>query len=250
MENQNVPQQEQQASEVTQVAVAPAAPKQKGSGMGIASLVLGILAILIAFLPLINIVSVLLGIIGGVLAFVSLNNIKKGKADGKGVTTAGLVLCIVSLVISLVSLTMCGAILGSTSSSSSSSSSSDSSEQASEVAVDSDYAVTIDDTYVTTDYEGKQVLVVNYSWTNNSDDATSAAVALHEQAYQNGVELEHAYFIDGVDQGGDMNDVKPGSGTSYTKAYELSDDSDVTLEVTELISFSDALLASKTVSVA
>ena len=39
------------------------------------------------------------------------------------------------------------------------------------------------------------------------------------------------------------SEVKPGSGTTFQQAYELADNSTVSVEVTELISLNDAVLA-------
>lgn len=119
-----------------------------------------------------------------------------------------------------------------------------------EEAPASDYEVTIDDATVSEDYEGNPVVVVSFSWVNNSEDATSADVALYTQCFQNGVELEQAYVVDGMDDQSSMNDVKPGSGTDFQKAYLIEDESDVTVEVTEFISLDDTILAEKTFSIA
>lgn len=121
-------------------------------------------------------------------------------------------------------------------------------EEAAEV-VESDYEVTIDDTKVVQDYEGNDALVVTYSWVNNSDEATSAAVALMANAFQNGVELEYAVVLEGADTDGEMKEVKPGAGTTYDCCYLLEDDSDVTIEVSEAFSWDDVLLAEETVSI-
>ena len=114
-----------------------------------------------------------------------------------------------------------------------------------EEAPQSDYAVTIDGSTVTTDYEGNPALVVNYTWTNNSDEATSFAVAFDETCFQNGVEREMAIVSD-VDTSNYMNEVQPGSTAEVTLCYELEDESEVTVEVRELFSLDDTVLAEKT----
>ncbi len=45
-----------------------------------------------------------------------------------------------------------------------------------------------------------------------------------------------------------MNEVKSGSSITYESAYELADMSDLTVEVEELFSFSDELIAEQTFS--
>lgn len=112
----------------------------------------------------------------------------------------------------------------------------------------SDYAVTIDDCRMTEDYEGNPAAVVTFTFTNNSEETTSPAVALHAQVFQNGTELEMAITTDNEDAGKYMNDVKPGSSITYGLAYELEDTSDITVEVQELAAFNDVLLAEQTFS--
>lgn len=114
----------------------------------------------------------------------------------------------------------------------------------------SDYTVTIDSATVGQDYEGNPALIVTYSWVNNSEEATSAMAALYAKCFQNGVQLESAIMMEDIGGEGYTAEVKPGAGTSFGLAYALDDQSDVTIEVTELISLDDTILAEKTVSVA
>lgn len=122
-------------------------------------------------------------------------------------------------------------------------------EEPAEEQASSKYAVTIDGSTVTTDYEGKPAIIVDYTFTNNSDDATSFAVACSQKAFQNGVQLETAVVLDDLGNGF-LAEIKPGATTSARRAYSLADESDVTVEVTELISFDDTILAEVTFPVA
>ncbi len=81
------------------------------SGMGIASLVLGILAILTSFLPFINNGSFVLALLGLIFAVVGIVATKNGKKGGRGIAIAGLVLNILSLVIVLATQSMYGAAI-------------------------------------------------------------------------------------------------------------------------------------------
>ncbi|MBO4365966.1 MAG: DUF4190 domain-containing protein [Eggerthellaceae bacterium] len=105
-----------------QPAQAPAqqALPKSTSGMGIASLVLGILAFLASFIPLLNILSFPLVILGLLFAVIGLVGIKKGKHVGKGITMAGLVLCLLALVITVVMYVAAAAVSDGASSSGSS----------------------------------------------------------------------------------------------------------------------------------
>lgn len=76
----------------------PQAPK-KTSGLGIASLVLGIIAIIGSWVPILNNVSFLLAIVGLVLGIVGIVSIRKGKAGGKGLTIAAIIINVVAIVI-------------------------------------------------------------------------------------------------------------------------------------------------------
>lgn len=122
-------------------------------------------------------------------------------------------------------------------------------EEPAEERASSKYAVTIDGSTVTTDYEGKPAIIVDYTFTNNSDDATSFAVACSQKAFQNGVQLANAVVMDDLGNGY-LAEIKPGATTSARMAYSLTDESDVTVEVTELISFDDTILAEATFPVA
>lgn len=122
-------------------------------------------------------------------------------------------------------------------------------EQPAEEQASSKYVVTIDGSTVTTDYEGKPAIIVDYTFANNSDDATSFAVACSQKAFQNGVQLETAVVLDDLGNGY-LAEIKPGATTSARMAYSLADESDVTVEVTELISFDDTILAEATFPVA
>lgn len=118
-----------------------------------------------------------------------------------------------------------------------------------EEAPASDYAVTIDGSTVTTDYEGNPAMVIDFSFTNNSDEATSFAVACSQKAFQNGVQLETAIVMDDLGNGY-MAEIKPGATTQARLAFSLADESDVTVEVSELFSLDDTILAEATFSVA
>ena len=113
----------------------------------------------------------------------------------------------------------------------------------------SDYEVTIDSAVLSEDYEGNPAAIVTFSWTNNSDETTSAAVALYMQCFQNGVACDTAILDDYSDYtDGYMADVKPGYSTTFSMAYTLEDESDITVEVTEWLSWDDTILAEETFS--
>ena len=229
---------------------------QPRSAMAVASLVLGIVALVTSILPVINNLSFLLAILGIVFAIVGLVGISKGKKSGKGLGVAGLVLSVIAFILVLVMQSAFSAALDqameesgldtATAQGVAAGDSGSAAEQSE--ATQAAYGVTIDDCRVTEDYQGNPAAVVTYTFTNNSDEATSPAVAVHAKAFQNGTELELAVVADAEESGKSMNEVKPGSSITYESAYELADMSDLTVEVEELFSFSDELIAEQTFS--
>lgn len=81
------------------------------SGMATAAMVLGIVAVVLSFLPVINGLSIVLGIIGLVLGIVALSSIKKGLHGGKGFAAAGIVLNAIALLLVVLMMASCGAAL-------------------------------------------------------------------------------------------------------------------------------------------
>lgn len=70
--------------------------------MAVASLILGIVALVTSILPIINNLSFLLAILGIVFAIIGLVGISKGKKSGKGLGIAGLVLSVIAFILVLV----------------------------------------------------------------------------------------------------------------------------------------------------
>lgn len=109
-----------------------------------------------------------------------------------------------------------------------------------------DYHVEIKGAALAEDYEGKPAIVITYAWTNNSEDTTSAMVAVAEKAFQDGVQLETAIVMndDVYDSGTGMKEVRPGTTLDIQCAYLLtSETSTVEFEITEWISFSDDVVS-------
>lgn len=108
----------------------------------------------------------------------------------------------------------------------------------------SKYAVTIDSARVTEDYSGDPAVVIAFTFTNNSDDKANFMFATNVDVFQNGVELDTA-IVSGTESNS-LNDIKPGASIQTEQAFSLNDMSDIEVEVSELLSFSDDLLATKT----
>lgn len=106
-----------------------------------------------------------------------------------------------------------------------------------------DYDVTIGDCAFGEDYEGNKMIVVNYDFTNNSDEAIMPLIGVTMQAFQDGIELELAIAMDDsvYDAAIGQKEVKPGATlTGCQNAYVLTSDSPVEVEVSE--TFGDVVL--------
>ena len=79
----------------------PPSPPRRRNGLAIASLVLGIVALLLSWVPGLGVVLGIFAVVTGVQAR---GRVKRGEADNKGAPVAGLVLAIVAIIISGVLL--------------------------------------------------------------------------------------------------------------------------------------------------
>lgn len=90
------------------------------------------------------------------------------------------------------------------------------------------------------DYGDNDVLVLQYDFSNNSEAAVAADVAIIFIAYQDGVQIETSF-------GGDVNDddsksIKPGITISCEQAFTVTGKSPVEIEITEFMSFNDEVV--------
>ena len=105
-----------------------------------------------------------------------------------------------------------------------------------------DYVVTVQSIGKGTDYEGNNILVINYDFTNNSDTEQMASFAVNFTAYQNGIETDSFLMSDDIDLGIGQKKIKPGTTiTGVQTGAVLEDDSVLTIELDELISFDEVV---------
>ena len=105
-----------------------------------------------------------------------------------------------------------------------------------------DYEVTVQSIGKGTDYEGNNILVINYDFTNNSDTEQMASFAVNFTAYQNGIETDSFLMSDDIDLGIGQKKIKPGTTiTGVQTGAVLEDDSVLTIELDELISFDEVV---------
>ncbi len=109
-----------------------------------------------------------------------------------------------------------------------------------------DYLLEIKSCRLAKDYEGKDVAIVMYNFTNNADDAASFMFAFEDSAYQNGVGLNEAYVLaDSANYSSDnqTKEIKKGASLDIEVAYELNDTtSDIEVEVGQLFSFDESII--------
>lgn len=244
--------------------------KKPTSGMAVTGLVLGIIALISSVVPLLNLLSfpfVLLAIIFGAIGVFQT---VKGTKGGKGIAISGLVLGVLALIVTVAMYG--GAAASADKPATTTGSSSTTAEQpatapaeegdangaAAEAAqedtaaadaqqTEATYVVTIDEAAMGTDYQGEKAAVITYTFTNNSDKACNFMTTIGAKAFQDGVQLEGAIGVDGVDSQDLMKDIKPGKSITVQEAYVLADTKNpVEVEVTELFDFSDELIAQKT----
>lgn len=108
--------------------------------------------------------------------------------------------------------------------------------------LDGKYAVEILSAVKTQDYEGKDAVVVTFQFTNNSTETKSFMLATQSKAFQNKVQLDTAILINNPVYNSDtqMKDVQPGGSLTVQKAFLLSDNSPVEVEVSAFLSSDDS----------
>ncbi len=180
------------------------------SAMGVTSLVMGILALVISWIPIINNITFLFSILGLVFAIVAFVGIKHHKVRGRGIAYAGLITSIVGFAIMLATQSLYGEVLKGVSEavndvfSDSSTSDDDSAENqeksqdtnngnkdASEGEIDGGaYHVTIEGAELSDeDYDGNPTVLVTYKVVNKQKDQTSSPFDWKVEVFQNGVAL-------------------------------------------------------------
>lgn len=228
------------------------------SAMGVTSLVMGILALVISWIPIINNITFLFSILGLVFAIVAFVGIKHHKVRGRGLAYAGLITSIVGFAIMLATQSFYGEVLkqatttSHTKTATSSTSNNDSekaqkddsvgneeksqdnnndNKDASEGEIDNGkYHVTIKGAELSgEDYEGNSTVLVTYEVVNNQKDKTSNPFDWTVNVFQNGVTLSgHPIYRNkpkGYDSKADhyQTQIQPGGKFSYVEAFVIKD---------------------------
>lgn len=163
------------------------------------------------------------------------------------------------IIIAVVAVILVVAIIGalgggdkapSTSDVANDSSSSSAAVASTEKKTESKLVVKLGETKVIKDYEGKPALLVNYSFTNNTDKKQSFMMAIKDSAFQNGIGLNDAITMGKeYDSQLQMKEIMPGKTLNVQAAYVLDDtETPVEIQIAELISFDDEVLDTFTVN--
>ena len=103
-----------------------------------------------------------------------------------------------------------------------------------------DFKCVVKEAKICKNWEGKDAVKITYSFTNNSSDSASFDIALDDEVYQDGIQLESSFISSDDDDWGIDVKIKPGMSKDVSKVYILRDkNTDLEVEISELISFSD-----------
>lgn len=112
-----------------------------------------------------------------------------------------------------------------------------------------EYEVKIGDSeVVNSTYDEGELLLVNFSFTNHSEDAVSPELALMCTAYQDGIEIEQTFEGELTNDNYDKK-IKPGASIDCQVLFKLDSHSDVEMEISQAFSFSDTGTVEKVFSV-
>ena len=89
-----------------------------------------------------------------------------------------------------------------------------------------------------TDYDGNKCLLYYFTYTNVSNDNSSAAASVMLQCFQNGIECD----MTGLEEENNeisnyYRDVQPGTSVDVCAVFKLQDDSEITMEDSDWLSY-------------
>jgi hypothetical protein len=221
------------------MAMAPTRP-----GMAIAALVLGIVAIVMFWIPIIGIICGIAAIVTGVM---SMRKISAGNLPGKNMVITGLVTGIIGLIISAI--TLIGAVSMGKSvfdemKQTDTSTNSDTNHQKAKGDEDSDQkpkdkemkgsgSLKGADVKIASaqkgpaDFEGHNTIIITYEYKNTDKENHSFMDGLRDKVFQKGASLKTAYFVDdvqGYNEDSQDTELQPNGSLTVTVAYQLNDD--------------------------
>lgn len=84
-------------------------------------------------------------------------------------------------------------------------------------------------------YDDKDVLIIEYEWTNNSDKAKSFVYSVNDKVFQNGIECATPYGYSEIDTQKQLAEIKPGITYNVEAAYILQDKTAASVELTDFL---------------
>lgn len=94
---------------------------------------------------------------------------------------------------------------------------------------------------VRSEYIDNDLLLVHYTFTNNSQDTVAADTALMLTAYQDGIEVEQVFDIALTGDNSSKN-IKPGNSLECKALFMLSSTSDVEVDATEFLGMDGSMV--------
>lgn len=217
------------------------------SALAVTALVLGIISLLLSWVPILNNLIFILALIATVVAIVAVVQTRPNKAHrGSGMAITSLVISILAIVVVFGSQAMyskaideafgTASVAPSAGASSSSEGAVTQSAEASKAGEDSTVAqlkngkVTIEVKKVeksVNDYEGKSTVAATLVITNN-DTSNLNPFEYRVQAFQNKVELDTAVYFDAKPEGYEpmsaLKELQPGGSMTVVSAFVLNDE--------------------------
>ncbi|MDB1402265.1 DUF5067 domain-containing protein [Bifidobacterium adolescentis] len=234
-----------------QPPLQPVCQEEKGLTVcGIVGVVFGALGFVLSFIPIINNIAAIFGFIGVILAIVALVGTFRGKKRGKALAIVAAVLSVLAIVITLAMQSAASKAIDEATGVSSSQSSAKGSaknqpkgDQDMEGDLKTMHVKIVSAVRSNNDYNNQPTVLVTFEWTNNTDKNNSFAVLASPQVFQNGQALDTAIYSEnpaGYDSNSDFAEVQPGATGTVTIGYTLKDDSEVTVDVTDLFDLNDS----------
>lgn len=186
----------------------PLQPKSK-SAMAIAGFVLGCVALLTSFIPIVNNLSFVLSLLGLIFAVVGLVGVVKGKKSGKGLAIAALAICVVSGAVVLATQSAYSAALDAANPSSTVSSSA---QPAEDTSASSDFSVSDEQLN-----KGSYSTTVTGTLTNNTGKDLSYVGVTYALYDKDGNLIDNAYA--------NATSLKAGASWKF-EAYVVTADAD------------------------
>lgn len=115
-----------------------------------------------------------------------------------------------------------------------------------------DFTFSINNYSLANDYEGNPAIIVDFDFTNNSEEAANFITVAIPKLFQDGVQLENAIIMDNdtYNSNNEMKDIKPGVTLNVQQSWVLSNTtSPVEVELEEFISLDNKKLT-KTFNIA